>query len=374
MIAATRQGSGSGRRLVDCLDALRADRRGNVAILFGITLLPLAGMVGAALDYNRAIELRDFMHRETDVAALAIASADTPNSDTVIAALKDRIGNRFGTSSTMVSDVTVTSDWVGGSVYNVNVSAQLATTLAAVLPISPRVMSITVRTSVKRVPAEWQWSLPTIRDLSYEAGDYNRISVYCYDESKKGEANKGRRMGTLTAISDNGGTDYSRAVMPTCTAGETLSYQLRNVRNSRTTPTNWDKPSAEHYLYFTDTTMDPNTRVMTNNVSGGREATNGTMTLTDLTAAPILETILCTTLLDCKGRALGGILPNNNERNRTPAVSTSPCADGKSMYFGWEDRPPTSAGASDRDYDDIRILVSCPSLVKVADKEIRIIR
>jgi Putative Flp pilus-assembly TadE/G-like len=32
----------------------RSDQRGNVAILFGLALIPVVGMVGAAVDYSRA--------------------------------------------------------------------------------------------------------------------------------------------------------------------------------------------------------------------------------------------------------------------------------------------------------------------------------
>ena len=350
---------------------LHEETSGNVAILFGLTLLPMAGLVGAAIDYNRAIEFRAFMHRENDSAALAIASADSPNSDIVLAALKDRLISHYGTGSTMVSNITTSSAWVGGANYSLTVSADLSTTLASLLPASPKKVTISVTTGVYRIPAQWQWSLPTIKNLSYEAADYNRISVYCYDESKKSEANKGRRLETLTAIADNGGTDYSKAKLPSCNSGETLSYQLRNVRNARTTPSNWDKASAEHYLYFTDTTIDPNTRIAKQNVSGGREASNGTMTAVDVTNPPIVETILCTTALDCKAQSSGGLLPNDTIGSHDPQTATGACSDGKSIYFGWEDRPP-SAGGSDKDYNDIRILVSCPTLVKLTDKQVRI--
>ncbi|TDR94643.1 TadE/TadG family type IV pilus assembly protein [Enterovirga rhinocerotis] len=352
----------------------RRDRSGNVAVLFGLSLVPLVGLAGVAVDYSRATELRTFLHRETDATALAIASSDSPNEALSIAAFKARVTTRYGGASGLISQVGTADQWTAGSIYTLTANASIATTLSVVLPGYPRTIPVSVTTAVKRKPPVWAWSLPTVRDMSYEAGDYNRISVYCYDESKKNQSNKGRMLNTLTAISDNGGTDYSKAKLPVCADGETLSYQLRNVRNARTTPANWDKPSAEHYLYYTDTTIEPNSRKMTNTVTGGRESANGTMTMTDLSSAPILETIICTTDVDCKSRNQGGILPNNNETGRTPKTATGACADGKSMYYGWEDRPPTPSGGSDRDYDDIRIVVSCPTLQRIADKEIRIIR
>lgn len=350
------------------------DRSGNVAIVFGLLLVPIAGFVGVALDYSRALELRTFMHHETDATALAIASSDAPNAPASQAALRERVSVRYGGKSGPVTDIGTTDDWAGGTVYTLSANANIATTLSVFLPGYPKVIPVTVTTAVKRKAAVWTWSLPKIKDLSYEADDYNRISIYCYDPSKNNESSKGRRLETLTPISDNGGTNYSSAKVPDCKEGETLSYQLRNVRNSRTKPKNWDDPKVEHYLYFTDTTIDPGSRMMTNNVTGGRESQNGSITPTNLTRAPIVETIVCTMDVDCKSRGQGGILPNNHETDRTPQTASSACSEGKSMYYGWEDRPPVSAGGSDRDYDDIRIVVACPTLQKISDKEVRIIR
>ncbi len=39
------------------------------------------------------------------------------------------------------------------------------------------------------------------------------------------------------------------------------------------------------------------------------------------------------------------------------------------MYYGYEDRP-----GGDRDYDDIRIIISCPEMKKVQDKQVRIVK
>ncbi len=41
------------------------------------------------------------------------------------------------------------------------------------------------------------------------------------------------------------------------------------------------------------------------------------------------------------------------------------------MYYGWEDRPSVNGVGSD--YNDIRVVVECPKLVKVGDKKLRIV-
>ncbi|MDB5511154.1 MAG: hypothetical protein JWR08_637 [Enterovirga sp.] len=352
------------------------DRKGALSIIFALALIPLVGVTGAAVDYSRAAEFRAFLHREADNAALAIASSDAPNAASTIESLRSRALTHYGPAGgrNPVQSVDVTSSWSGGSLFTLTATSAFASTVLKAVPGMPGAITVAVTTQVSRIAARWQWKLPEVRDLSFEAADYNRISVYCYNETKKDQPNKGRRLETLTAIADNGGTSYSGAVMPACEDGETLSYQLRNVRDSRTKPQNWTAASAEHYLYYTDTRVDPNTRVLTNTITGGREWADGTMTMTDLNQAPLLETIVCDTQAACRSKADGGILPNNHETGRTPATASGPCTEGKYVYYGWEDRPPVSQGASDKDYDDIRLVVSCPALVKIADKEVRIVR
>jgi Flp pilus assembly protein TadG len=51
----------------------RSDQRGNVAILFGLALLPVVGMVGAAVDYSRANAVRAALQAAADAAALTAA-------------------------------------------------------------------------------------------------------------------------------------------------------------------------------------------------------------------------------------------------------------------------------------------------------------
>ncbi|HMK42069.1 MAG TPA: pilus assembly protein TadG-related protein, partial [Methyloceanibacter sp.] len=57
-----------------CLSRLRSfarDKAGNVAILFGLALIPIVIGVGAAIDYGRALVVRDRMADAADAAALA---------------------------------------------------------------------------------------------------------------------------------------------------------------------------------------------------------------------------------------------------------------------------------------------------------------
>lgn len=55
------------------LQALRADRRGNVATLFALAAVPLIGFVGASVDYSQALASKTAMQGATDSTALMLA-------------------------------------------------------------------------------------------------------------------------------------------------------------------------------------------------------------------------------------------------------------------------------------------------------------
>jgi hypothetical protein len=61
-----------------------SDDRGNVAVLFALTLVPLTGLAGAAFDYSRANEFRTFTLKLSDEIALAAAVSDDPEARTTL--------------------------------------------------------------------------------------------------------------------------------------------------------------------------------------------------------------------------------------------------------------------------------------------------
>jgi hypothetical protein len=113
-------------------------------------------------------------------------------------------------------------------------------------------------------------------------------------------------------------------------------------------------------MWYTDARLD----------AGGQEQHGGT-------SPHQLETVLCEDP-QCAQPLNGGTIPGNNQRHRIPQKAQG-CSPGKYMYFGWEDRPPRNQGGDgsgaphpvgtsdpggDRDYDDIRLIMSCPSVDK----------
>ena len=63
-------------RVFDGVQHLVSATRGNVAMIFALSLVPLAFGVGAGLDYARAVMLRASMEQAIDAAALAVGGTN----------------------------------------------------------------------------------------------------------------------------------------------------------------------------------------------------------------------------------------------------------------------------------------------------------
>lgn len=60
-------------RFFQLLSSFRRNTRGNVAIMFGLAIVPLVGFVGAAVDYTRANNARSAMQQALDSTALMLS-------------------------------------------------------------------------------------------------------------------------------------------------------------------------------------------------------------------------------------------------------------------------------------------------------------
>lgn len=349
------------------------DQRGNVAIVFALSLIPTIGFAGAAVDYSRATAAREFMRAISDRTAIAVVARDELGSTQALATAKAAIESRYGAE---VSNVVVSGRWLDDEHYTVTIAADLSTMVVQAMPAMPKQVSVSVETVTKRIPPTYTTEPPRQSLLEPEASDYNRVYMYCYDAERRLDDDRGRR--AITPIADNASTPTNYAAqpgwaLPQCGAGEVVSYMLRNVRGARTRPSRWDDPNQEVYEYYADASVDPDTRVMRHEMQGFRVWSGTTRTNIDMVASPILETIRCRNDAECKPASEGGVIPNRTT-NRNPATATEPCKEGMSMYFGWEDRPPNLGAWTDRDYDDIRLVVSCPVLDRATDKQVMIVR
>jgi Flp pilus assembly protein TadG len=76
-------------RLVRCLRRFADDRRGAVAIIFTLSLLPLLGMVGAAVDYSRISNIRTKLEGGLDAGLLVAAKEALDKGETQVS--RDRV-------------------------------------------------------------------------------------------------------------------------------------------------------------------------------------------------------------------------------------------------------------------------------------------
>src|SRR5271154_3075568 len=66
------------RSFFSLLNRFRRDRRGNIAVIFGIACVPLISAVGCAIDYSEATRMRAKLQSAADAAAVASISQQSP--------------------------------------------------------------------------------------------------------------------------------------------------------------------------------------------------------------------------------------------------------------------------------------------------------
>jgi Flp pilus assembly protein TadG len=62
----------------DCIRHFRRDQRGNIAVIFALTLMPILASVGCAVDYSRASQIRTGLQAATDSASIASIAQSSP--------------------------------------------------------------------------------------------------------------------------------------------------------------------------------------------------------------------------------------------------------------------------------------------------------
>lgn len=328
-------------------------RKGNMAVVFGVGLIPILGAVGLAVDYARAVNAKSLVQAEGDSLALSgVQQGKDGNVAHLVAHFRHATAERWG-HGYWLDNLAIDTQWINDADFQVHVTARVPTTILGALPGYGDFVDIATLSVARIAEPRWVYKEPAVADLDPEASDYNRIYVYCFDKDKKNDPEtKGRTQ--MRAMADNAGTNYAEFAMPQCESGENLSYRLVNVRNARLQPHLWDRQTGvERYEFHTDTVYDQG------------------LPQYDLGGYQILETVLCRNLNECRPVSQGGVIPEGV--NRTPQRANQPCASGKYMYYGWEDRPP-GLGWTDRDYDDIRVIVECPVMEQVGERSVRLIR
>lgn len=383
-------------RAATSLLAFARNSHGGIAILSALSLFLALACIGGAIDFGRAYALQNALQASVDAAALNGVASGASGATAQLAEARYTANRRAEVLG--AGAVSISTRWLTETDYEMVAQSVLPTLFLAAVPGLPGQLTVSARALARSYNIKVIAALPSKKDVSYEAADYNQIWAYCYDknwqrtgtrpsdegtsfasmqgnlaftkELAKNENREGRS--DFTLISDNGGSSITPG-MPTCKEGETISYMLFNSRNNRTNPQNWQKnhnncgtsliqTSKSCYTWYTDTVIDAN----------GVEQHDGT-------SPHQLESVLCEDANCAVLTTPGTYIPANNSVDRIPQTVSAKCVPGKFMYFGWEDRPPQNQGGNgagdpypaghrdpggDRDYDDIRLIVSCPQPAK----------
>jgi hypothetical protein len=382
------------------INRIRRNRRGAVAYMVAASLPILLGGMAFAVDVSMYRMVHNRMQGAADAAALAGLAAVVDQGDAATAAVAsayENVPSGYGefltTADVTVGRYNVAEGFVpdnGPDANAVRVTAlrsegrgnpvpQFFSGLFGADKPNIGVMAIAAR------PSNVFYEPPESLNLDNEAGDYNELYAYCFDYAGSGPASTRRTQETLISnnlpvgqniVTISGGripnNPPTTPAWPNCNEkGQSLSFRLRNIRHVKSNPVLWatpgatvggKKPGRPEINHYSDTIIDD-----------GRE--------TFAFPQPLVETVLCTSYDQCDPSKSGNIIPSG--KNRLPQTASEICSPGKFMYFGWEDRPPGQAGASrdwldpawtDRDYNDIAIILKCPNSGRLGDGLVRLVR
>jgi hypothetical protein len=340
---------------MNALKRFKFDQSGTTAVLFSLTIIPLLAVSGMAVDYSRAANARTVLQKAADSAALQMITSNRAGRFPDVTAL---VKENFNTGLSP-KGLKVAGRWVKpGSVYEIKAQSDVDTTFSFWRMIEGQGFSLERKPVVIGVVSVAEGMETFVKqeiegaNLNPEAVDFNELSGYCFNPKTKTRLGPidpltNKRLPFLK-IADN--SPEGLKIKPTnlalnCLREETHSYYIKNVRNARLSPALRSTNTTFHY--YNDTTIEE------------FGADKGSLKFNPVYPNTV-ETILCNSKAECRTKSEGGILDNKTPSGRTPKLNTKICSPSQYLSIGWEDRPP-GFGWSDTDYDDIRLVVSCPS-------------
>lgn len=139
------------QRMAGELRSFSRDRRGSIAIIFGLTLVPVLTMIGVAVDYQRAQRVKTMLQSSLDAAILA---ASTVEDDRIAVATRYFDGN-FKSKNAQRSPARFVIDAKG--VMTGTATALVPTTIAGLVGVNTLAVSATASstefaTALTRLP------------------------------------------------------------------------------------------------------------------------------------------------------------------------------------------------------------------------------
>ena len=196
------------------LQRFRNADQGNIGMVFALSLLPVVGTAGGALDYTRATTTRQKLQAATDMAALGAATANSVSSDAQRIALAQTLFKANDTSGAAVSAS------VAGDKVTVVADARVKTTLMSVMQVSEIGLSArsTAARAISGPPACVLALNKTVNGAITFSGSADFLAVGCsvHSNSRSPSSLSISGSGSVTAAGfcSAGGVSTSRTITP----------------------------------------------------------------------------------------------------------------------------------------------------------------
>ncbi|MEQ1697109.1 MAG: VWA domain-containing protein [Hyphomicrobiaceae bacterium] len=150
------------KRLSDQLPNYVNDRRGSVAMLFGLAVFVLCGSIALGLDYGRALALRTQLQSAVDSAALGANPNGTPNDPDMIVRVNKNFNYNMQNQKFGAAAIAVTSTPIPQGV-RVNATADVPTTFGRLLGINKLPVSV----KAEAISAKTNFEIALVLDNTY---------------------------------------------------------------------------------------------------------------------------------------------------------------------------------------------------------------
>jgi Flp pilus assembly protein TadG len=375
-----------GPAMMTSITNLVRNRRGAAAAAFALALPFMLSGLALAIDYASFRVTHTRMQNAADAAALAaiadLSLDDAAKVEKALSMINANLPEEFGAVTT-ANDITLGS-YTKEGVFTPAVGADVnaARVVAVRSPgrgnavnrifsmfISNEALTISTVAIAAR-PGNVAFEPPEVVSMQGTASHFNELWAYCYDPVNRvrrsdsmGLISNNNRRGPntttgmpLAPVATNSLREPSLDNWPTCDQpGDTVSLLLRTYENANANPSVlWTTRMNNRW---TDITL-----------------TDGVQSSPLFGPGKLVETILCPSLELCTPTSAGG--PANTmvvtrERMRiVPKVETKPCVPGSYLYYGFEDIPPPGG---DQDYEDISLVLRCPSAGRLGGGKPRLV-
>ena len=376
---------------------LAADRRGVVALLTGVSALPLALTVGLSIDFAQLVECKTTLQDAVDDAALAGATVynTTAGSSEAVTVATNYIGTaplpasmKLGTPS-----VTAASGYTNfnGSAYNVTVTASakvavslLSTiygsfTISATATASNPIVALKVNTGAFGSSAsDWDsvYLYPVPMSNGKPAyGSFPSLSSFYEIGTNCNKADSSSYTSSSLCVGQSGATMPSNQTMPTITATQPIAFVLENMTGGVSAYGNngygaqqghinlflsaneeVNEPPSQFTNYSYNTTSTVQTRQGPQTVTSTVTTTYPTTSATLPNCSLLVQQVTTTSLPTAPPYKNACFSDTSSQSGYQYAAMSCASMNGNTYMYWWNDM---GGGSDDHDYNDAHFSISC---------------